>query len=292
MKRRSSLTDASRLELDRYHVMLERIALDYARRVQAAIRAHMGAVVASASVQAPNVRLDDVMPLQTAIGRLLVAVGDVRLPPVGAIKNVLAQVSRAGLRHVIGLLGAYPDKQKEVTRLDLWSSLPWLEQEGAAWAQQSADLITGMSQVMTDRAANIVMTGTKAGLRHEALAEYVEAGLNVPEWRARLIARDQVAKWNSRLSHERFAKAGIAQFVWRTAKDRRVVGRPGGLYPTAKSPDKHGNHYEREGLVFELQRQGGALVEVSRGRRIVHSDWDDGLPGEPIQCRCWAEPIL
>jgi uncharacterized protein with gpF-like domain len=82
---------------------------------------------------------------------------------------------------------------------------------------------------MTDRAANIVMAGVKAGLRHEALAEYVEGGINVPEWRARLIARDQVAKWNSRLTHERFAKAGIAQFVWRTAKDRRVVGRPGGL---------------------------------------------------------------
>jgi hypothetical protein len=59
----------------------------------------------------------------------------------------------------------------------------------------------------------------------------------------------------------------------------------------ASSPSKHGNHYEREGRLFLVGQV--PLVEVlPDGRLLPHPDWNDGQPGEGIQCRCWAEPSI
>lgn len=296
MKRRTDYTEQARLELDAYTVMLERIALQYARRVSQAMLPFAGPLAASAAPMAADVRLDDVLPLQTVIGKLLLAVGQVILPSASMVGKVIQAFGRANGRHVSSLLAQHPDKPKRIATIDLWRSESWLEQAGQVWSTQGAALITRISQDMADRAANAVLAGVKAGLRHEALAGRIEAAMAVPAWRARLIARDQVSKWNSQLTARRFQDSGVQAFIWRTARDRRVVGRPGGLYPEAKSPDKHGNHYEREGRIFLLERERGGLVElVGRGsaqKRIIHADWDDGLPGEPIQCRCWAEPVL
>ena len=91
--------------------------------------------------------------------------------------------------------------------------------------------------------------------------------------RARLIARDQTSKMNVAINMARQTSIGIEEYIWRTAKDRRVVGTPGGLWPEGNA--MHGNHYKREGKTYR---------------------WDnpphDGHPGWPINCRCYPEPVL
>ncbi|MNN32792.1 Phage Mu protein F like protein [compost metagenome] len=91
--------------------------------------------------------------------------------------------------------------------------------------------------------------------------------------RAKFIARDQTSKLTGDLNQSRQQDNGIDEYIWRTAKDRRVVGTPGGLYP--KGTKGHGNHYEREGKTFR---------------------WDsppsDGHCGQAYGCRCYAEPKL
>jgi len=179
----------------------------------------------------------------------------------------------------------------KIERIDLFQIEPWLKPEMNRWTDQNISLITRMPQMLLDNAAQIVKEAAPGGMRHETLAKRLRAALDVPEGRARLIARDQMAKWNSSLTEARYKNAGINRFIWRTARDRRVVGAPGGAYPEAKSPDKHGNHYEREGLTFLVGRL--PLVEVLRdGSLKVHSDWSDGAPGQGIQCRCWQEPVI
>lgn len=95
----------------------------------------------------------------------------------------------------------------------------------------------------------------------------------VTDSRAYLIARDQTAKLTSALNSSRQQSNGIEEYRWRGTRDSREVGNPGGLYP--KGTALHGNHWEREGKTYR---------------------WDDppedGNPGEPIQCRCFAEPVL
>lgn len=91
--------------------------------------------------------------------------------------------------------------------------------------------------------------------------------------RAAFIARDQTSKFTGSLNEARQTDLGIDEYIWRNQEDERVVGNPGGLYP--KGSSKHRNHWEREGKTFR---------------------WDeppaDGHPGQPINCRCWAEPII
>ena len=51
------------------------------------------------------------------------------------------------------------------------------------------------------------------------------------------------------------------------------MGNPGGLYPEGNAV--HGNHWEREGQEFRWDQPP-----------------EDGHPGQPIECRCSAEPII
>ena len=91
--------------------------------------------------------------------------------------------------------------------------------------------------------------------------------------RAKLIARDQTSKLSSDLARIRQEAAGIDSYIWRTSKDERVVGNPGGLYPKGNS--KHGNHFKREGEEYKWSKPP-----------------HDGNPGTAIQCRCRAEPVI
>lgn len=90
--------------------------------------------------------------------------------------------------------------------------------------------------------------------------------------RAKLIARDQTSKLSAVLAKKRQTNLGIEEYVWRDSRDRRVRGNPAGLYPDVP---KSRDHWARNGKVFR---------------------WDspppDGHPGEPINCRCIAEPVI
>lgn len=95
------------------------------------------------------------------------------------------------------------------------------------------------------------------GSRWETIAKQLEKELEITKNRAQLIARDQVSKYNAALNQANQRAAGIQSYVWRGVKDNRE--RP--------------EHLALEGQVFS---------------------WDHpsylGNPGEPIRCRCWAEP--
>lgn len=90
--------------------------------------------------------------------------------------------------------------------------------------------------------------------------------------RAKLIARDQTSKLTAVLTKKRQTNLGIEEYVWRDSRDRRVRGNPAGTNPNVP---KSRDHWARNGKVFR---------------------WDspppDGHPGEPINCRCIAEPVI
>ncbi len=97
------------------------------------------------------------------------------------------------------------------------------------------------------------------GLRVEEIAERLVERGNVSESRAELIARDQTTKLNGAINQVRQENAGVTSYVWSTSGDERV--RP--------------EHAALEGRAFS---------------------WNDppsiGHPGEDIQCRCVAIPVL
>lgn len=82
--------------------------------------------------------------------------------------------------------------------------------------------------------------------------------------RARFIARDQTAKLNAAMNRERNQALGITEYIWRTSKDERV----------------RESHAKRNGKTFRWDDPpaGGPA--------------DGGHPGEAINCRCTAEPVI
>ncbi len=97
------------------------------------------------------------------------------------------------------------------------------------------------------------------GNRWEEMADFLGERFGVTESRANLIARDQTGKLYGKLNEVRQTGLGISGYVWRTMGDNRV----------------REEHEARAGEVFA---------------------WDkpppDGQPGQPVQCRCYAEPDL
>jgi hypothetical protein len=85
---------------------------------------------------------------------------------------------------------------------------------------------------------------------------------------AKMIARTQISTFNSLTTKARAQNLGIEKAIWRTAKDERVRGNPGGKYPNAKP-----SHWDLEGKEFEL----------SKGL-LVNGQWL--LPGISPNCRC------
>lgn len=120
-------------------------------------------------------------------------------------------------------------------------------------------LINSIPQQYLDRVEQAVMTSLQAGTLNTTLADDLLKIEGVTKSRAKLIARDQLGKINSRLSQIRQQSLGVTHYFWSTSHDERVR-------------DRH-------------RRWDGDRIA-----------WDtptiDGHPGQAIQCRCTAIPDL
>lgn len=126
--------------------------------------------------------------------------------------------------------------------------------------QENVDLITSLPMEYLDEVRTMVAENLAEGLRWEAIADNIEQRGDVSESRAKLIARDQTSKMNAAFNEVRQTELGIEEYEWQTSDDERV----------------RDSHREKEGQTFR---------------------WDDppddtGHPGEDIQCRCTAIPII
>lgn len=143
--------------------------------------------------------------------------------------------------------------------IDIMTLEPWLPQAIAGFTAENVSLIKSIPDQFFTQVETEVIKGIRAGRRHERLAETIQERFSVSESRARLIARDQVNKFNGELNRARQSDLGITHFIWRTSGDNRVR-------------EKH---------------------EPLNGRRFSHKTGANGIfPGFEIQCRCTAEPDI
>lgn len=129
-------------------------------------------------------------------------------------------------------------------------------------ATRSAGLIRGLTETTINRVQQTVTQAVLNGMPVKDLRKQIAADFGFADRRARLIARDQVAKLNSDLNRIRHTQAGITQYVWRTSHDERVRPR----------------HRALDNIVYDYGKPTGA---------------EQGLqPGQPIQCRCIAQAVV
>jgi len=133
----------------------------------------------------------------------------------------------------------------------------------AEYLQQNIELIQTIPQRSFSTLARMIDKHLEGNATVETLAKTIESRYGVTQSQAALIAKDQVQKLNSQLTHDAFVEAGVTKGIWRTSEDERVREA----------------HQEVNGKSYDLEEG----LEV---------DGETTFPGMPINCRCFCEPIL
>lgn len=139
---------------------------------------------------------------------------------------------------------------------------------------ENVALITNIGVQTANDIEGVAMRAITRGTNRRDVAKDLAEKFGFSRNRARLVARDQTGKLYGQINATRQKSIGVKRFIWRTVSDRRVRGTPGGAFPNATP-----SHYARDGEVFAYSDP-----------RFKSSG--DGIPGVPIQCRCYAEPVL
>jgi SPP1 gp7 family putative phage head morphogenesis protein len=154
---------------------------------------------------------------------------------------------------------AQQTKSLRTVGLDVTGGDLFLSHARDVFVHDNVALIESIPPQFLNHVAYDLNTAIQGGMRHEQLAVRMRKLIGdnlspgVAETRAKLIARDQVSKYNGDLSKTRQQGAGVDRYQWSATGDRRTR-------PTHQAQD--GNTYR----------------------------WDEptpiGIPGSEYQCRC------
>lgn len=133
---------------------------------------------------------------------------------------------------------------------------------------ENVDLIKSISIQYHQRISSTVLSAIQTGgLGQKQIFDQVRHIGGMTDRRAKLIARDQVSKVTTQYNAERIKSVGVKRFQW--------VHSGGGV-------DQRKRHLELNGQIFEYDNP--PIIDERTGER--------GLPGQLINCRCIAVPVL
>lgn len=154
---------------------------------------------------------------------------------------------------------------KSVLGFDLYRHEPWLEPLVSSFVTENVSLIKSIPARLHLEVEQLVLQTAKTGGHAQGIRDEIRQRLRVSRSRAELIARDQIGKLNGQLTMQRQTDIGVTRYRWRTSLDERV----------------RKSHRALEGRVFSWDANAPANQRPPEGH-----------PGQPIQCRCYAEPLL
>lgn len=172
---------------------------------------------------------------------------------------------RAGASSALLEAAGIPTSISEITSIDI--ILGGVEKESLEqWARAGTDLIKNVSPSRAGTLEARLAERVAAGDRWESIQSVVAEELGVQGRRLELIARDQVAKLNGKITQDLQTAAGVTHFTWRASSDGRVR-------------DSH----------VAVDGQQWTWADGAPG---VDFDGGAGYPGQAGQCRCTAEPVM
>lgn len=144
--------------------------------------------------------------------------------------------------------------------LDILDHAPQKRKLVAGFVKGNVALIKDIAAERRKRIEKLVGEAWAAGTPWKTVAKRLEQDLGFDRNRARLIATDQVNKLQGLMIRDRQTAAGVEKFRWRTTLDGR------------ERPSHHAAHMH--------------VYTWADGHPT------EGFPGQPVRCRCYAEPIL
>lgn len=213
-----------------------------------------------------SIRADGILDDLQGVFAHLKAVANSRLAgPIASLPRIFSRVSLfndSQWRRVIKIstgfnFPASRDRESTGLGINAYREEPWLDGMQSVWVSNASDLIKSLPDGMESQIKQLVKNSVINGGSASNLADQIEKIFNTTRYRAELIAIDQIQKANAALTEQRQRDVGVTGYVWRGVEDGR----------------ERVAHKLREGK---------------------HFDWNspppDGHPGQPVRCRCWAEP--
>jgi len=165
----------------------------------------------------------------------------------------------------------------KVLGVDPLVSEPYLDPIMKQFIDQNTNLIRSISSDYFDKVQQDTYKHVQAGVYNKEYAKKIKAEyeqefqsqfekgilqkrVTNAEARAKLIARDQISKYNGQLNQTRQTALGITKYRWVTSGDERV----------------RETHRAKNGKIFDWNNPPS----------------DTGNPGDDYQCRCIAEPVF
>lgn len=146
--------------------------------------------------------------------------------------------------------------------------------------------VVGSTYEYLDKIREVVILGVRDEIPFDKVLERIKlVGEGLSEKRANFIARDLLGKVNGLVTKNLQTGIGLTHYLWRTAFDERVRGRPGGVYADSLS-----DHWALDDKVCSwsdpnVVSYDYGLTFVSRTGNMVRLQ-----PGQDWQCRCIAVP--
>lgn len=159
------------------------------------------------------------------------------------------------------------------TGVDIFKGEPWLRNLTESWATDNAKLITSIEERYLGNVAQRAQDMVRQGRSAKAFANELTKQYDLTAARARLIARDQMAKLNGQITKARQQSLHIEEYEWSTSADERVRQSHkvlNGKICRYDDPTVYRNEGETE---WRKRSSIGGYV---------------GDPGEDYQCRCVA----
>lgn len=131
-----------------------------------------------------------------------------------------------------------------------------------SWTRENVELISNTNAKQLTQIETALLRATRSGTRATDLAKEINKIYKGTRSNVKLIARDQISKYNGQIDRAKQLGTGVSKYRWRTSRDERVRAVDRGL----------------EGKIFAWE----GAPKPPGGQH----------PGQKIQCRCSAEPVL
>lgn len=199
----------------------------------------------------------------------------------GSLGSILSTIAEK----ILGKNSAFMQKQIEIVAgTPIAIDQSWWPETKALWEQENYKLIKNLSTDYISKINGIITNGIQNGATIEEMAASIQkVSDSIKGWRAKYLARSQVARLNALVTRKQAEAIGIETYFWQVNLDERLRGNPRGHYPKSIP-----SHYRMSDLLCTYKNASVYSDDLGKTWKPKTGKMEPLHPGLAYLCRCQA----